>query len=166
MQWREASRRRQRQTNQHHDLVPTPPPPLDPPPPQTKVTIVGNNEILNGENLMGPSLVPPPPSPFLLILPCPPPPPPLPLSSGLHFSNTVGTRSGCCPRVCAQLCTCAQFPWKSAEWPPLCTGQRTGYRATRAPPPPKKRGDVHCGAPRKGGAVLPGPRSQRHRANP
>ena len=63
-----------------------PPPPSGPPPPprpyakppplQTKVTVVGENEIDNGENLVGPFLVhtifwvPDPPSPRLLILPC------------------------------------------------------------------------------------------------
>ena len=46
-----------------------------PPPPQTKVTIVGKNEIYNWENLIGPFLVHkllgprPPPSPPLLIFP-------------------------------------------------------------------------------------------------
>ena len=47
-------------------------PPLEPPPPspQTKVTIVGKNEIYNREHLIGPFLV------HKLSSPSPPPPPP------------------------------------------------------------------------------------------
>ena len=35
----------------------SPPPPLEPPPPRTEVTIVGKNEVYNGENLVVPFLV-------------------------------------------------------------------------------------------------------------
>ena len=57
------------------------PPPLDRPPPlQTKVTIVGKNEIYHWENLVGPFLV-------HTLLPLPPPPPLFESSLPLSFSE-------------------------------------------------------------------------------